>query len=113
MHSVWIGDVIVRPNAIGTDTYEFNRNLLLSPEAEADSLPGLEIEANDVKCSHGATTGQVNPDELFYLRARGIPLAVAQELLAQGFLEEILAKVENDEAAATVREMLRVKFHQI
>ncbi len=111
--TIFSGLIKVAPEAQRTDAYQTNRNLLLSPEAEADSLPGLEIEANDVKCSHGATTGQVNPDELFYLRARGIPLAVAQELLAQGFLEEILAKVENDEAAATVREMLRVKFHQI
>jgi Fe-S cluster assembly protein SufD len=65
-----------------------------------------------VKCSHGATTGQIDPAELFYLRARGIPLAVAQELLAQGFLEEILAKVGHEEASAAVREMLRLKFHQ-
>ena len=65
-----------------------------------------------MKCSHGATTGQIDPAELFYLRARGIPLPVAQELLAQGFLEEVLAKVGHEEAGAAVREMLRLKFHQ-
>ena len=89
------------------------RRLLLSPDAEADSLPGLEIEANDVKCSHGATTGQVDENELFYLRTRGIPLEVAQELLAQGFLEEVIAKVEDEEGAEALRGMLSAKFHQV
>ncbi|NBN95236.1 MAG: SufD family Fe-S cluster assembly protein [Verrucomicrobia bacterium] len=110
--TIFSGLIKVAPDAQRTDAYQTNRNLLLSPDAEADSLPGLEIEANDVKCSHGATTGQIDPAELFYLRARGIPLAVAQELLAQGFLEEVLAKVGHEEAAAAVREMLRLKFHQ-
>jgi Fe-S cluster assembly protein SufD len=110
--TIFSGLIKVAPDAQRTDAFQTNRNLLLSPDAEADSLPGLEIEANDVKCSHGATTGQIDPAELFYLRARGIPLAVAQELLAQGFLEEVLAKVGHEEAAATVREMLRLKFHQ-
>ncbi len=109
--TIFSGLIKVAPDAQQTDAYQTNRNLLLSPEAEADSLPGLEIEANDVKCSHGATTGQVNPEELFYLLARGIPLAVAQELLAEGFLEEVLSKVDNEEAAAVVREMFRQKFH--
>ena len=110
--TIFSGLIKVAPDAQRTDAYQTNRNLLLSPDAEADSLPGLEIEANDVKCSHGATTGQIDPAELFYLRARGIPLAVAQELLAQGFLEEVLAKVGHEEASAAVREMLRLKFHQ-
>ena len=110
--TIFSGLIKVEPDAQRTDAFQTNRNLLLSPEAEADSLPGLEIEANDVKCSHGATTGQIDPAELFYLQARGIPLATAQELLAQGFLEEVLAKVGHEEAAAVVREMLREKFHQ-
>jgi len=110
--TIFSGLIKVAPDAQQTDAYQTNRNLLLSPEAEADSMPGLEIEANDVKCSHGATTGQVNPEELFYLLARGIPLPVAQELLAEGFLEEVLSKVDNEESAAIVREMFRQKFHQ-
>jgi Fe-S cluster assembly protein SufD len=110
--TIFSGLIKVAPDAQRTDAYQTNRNLLLSPDAEADSLPGLEIEANDVKCSHGATTGQVSPEELFYLRARGIPLAAAQELLAQGFLEEVLAKVGHAEAAEAVRGMLREKFPQ-
>lgn len=110
--TIFSGLIKVAPDAQQTDAYQTNRNLLLSPDAEADSMPGLEIEANDVKCSHGATTGQVNPEELFYLLARGIPLAVAQELLAEGFLEEVLSKVDDEESAAVVREMFRQKFHQ-
>jgi Fe-S cluster assembly protein SufD len=66
-----------------------------------------------VKCSHGATTGQVDENELFYLRARGIPLEAAQELLAQGFLEEVIAKVEDEEGAEALRGMLSAKFHQV
>ena len=110
--TIFSGLIKVEPNAQRTDAYQTNRNLILSPEAEADSLPGLEIEANDVKCSHGATTGQVSPEELFYLRARGIPLAVAQELLAQGFLEEVLVKISNDATRELIRERLREKFHR-
>lgn len=110
--TIFSGLIKVAPDAQQTDAYQTNRNLLLSGEAEADSMPGLEIEANDVKCSHGATTGQVNPEELFYLLARGIPLSVAQELLAEGFLEEVLSKVDDEESASVVREMFRQKFHQ-
>lgn len=110
--TIFSGLIKVAPEAQHTDAYQTNRNLLLSPEAEADSLPGLEIEANDVKCSHGATTGQVDENELFYLRARGIPLDVAQELLAQGFLEEVIAKVTDEEGAEALRGMLSAKFHQ-
>ncbi|MGA0133357.1 MAG: Fe-S cluster assembly protein SufD [Opitutales bacterium] len=109
--TVFSGLIKVAPGAQRTDAYQTNRNLLLSPEAEADSLPGLEIEANDVKCSHGATTGQVSPDELFYLLSRGIPLPAAQELLAQGFLEEVLTRIGDAGAAEAVRGMLRAKFH--
>jgi Fe-S cluster assembly protein SufD len=111
--TIFSGLIKVAPDAQRTDAYQTNRNLLLSPDAEADSLPGLEIEANDVKCSHGATTGQVDENELFYLRARGIPLEAAQELLAQGFLEEVIAKVEDEEGAEALRGMLSAKFHQV
>jgi Fe-S cluster assembly protein SufD len=102
----------VAPDAQQTDAYQTNRNLLLSPEAEANSLPGLEILANDVKCSHGATTGQIDPAELFYLRARGIPLETAQELLAFGFLEEIIGKVTHPGLAEVLRLRFQAKFAQ-
>lgn len=108
--TIFSGLIKVAPDAQKTDAYQTNRNLLLSPEAEANSLPGLEIEANDVKCSHGATTGQIDPAELFYLRARGIPLEAAQELLAFGFLEEIVGKVAHVGLAQVLRERLQKKF---
>jgi len=110
--TIFSGLIKVEPDAQRTDAYQTNRNLILSPEAEADSLPGLEIEANDVKCSHGATTGQVSPEELFYLQARGIPLKVAQELLTQGFLEEVLSKVSHPEACDLLRTLMQEKFHR-
>lgn len=110
--TIFSGLIKVAPDAQKTDAYQTNRNLLLSPEAEANSLPGLEIEANDVKCSHGATTGQIDPAELFYLRARGIPLEAAQRLLAHGFLEEIVGKVADVGLASVLRERLQAKFLQ-
>jgi Fe-S cluster assembly protein SufD len=93
-----------------TDAYQTNRNLLLSPTAEANSLPGLEILANDVKCSHGATTGQIDENELFYLLARGIDKPTAQKLLVFGFFEEILEKITNEELANYHRELVHQKF---
>jgi Fe-S cluster assembly protein SufD len=100
----------VEKDAQQTDAYQTNRNLLLSPEADANSLPGLEIGANDVKCSHGATTGQVDESELFYFLARGIPRSKAQELLVHGFFEEIIGKFDNEDLAAHVRELLERKL---
>jgi Fe-S cluster assembly protein SufD len=83
------------------------RNLLLSEEAEANSLPGLEILADQVRCSHGATTGEINLDELFYLRSRGIPEKAAMNLITQGFLDEVLQKVTD----AAVRDTLTSLLH--
>ena len=81
-----------------TDAYQTNRNLLLSSEAEADSLPGLEILANEVKCSHGATTSRIDPQELFYLRSRGIPTVEAEKLIALGVLSESLDPIEHEQS---------------
>jgi Fe-S cluster assembly protein SufD len=90
-----------------TDAYQKVRNLLLSEEAEANSLPGLEILADQVRCSHGATTGEINLDELFYLRSRGIPEKAAMNLITQGFLDEVLQKVTD----AAVRDTLTSLLH--
>src|SRR5947209_20215275 len=79
------GLIRVEPHAHFTDAYQTVRNLLLSDDAEANSMPGLEILADNVKCSHGATSGQLHEDELFYLLARGIPKRHAQQLLVTGF----------------------------
>ena len=81
-----------------TDAYQTNRNLLLSDKAEADSLPGLEILANDVKCSHGATTSRIDPQELFYLNSRGIAEKEAEKLIALGFLSEPIHAIKNESA---------------
>jgi Fe-S cluster assembly protein SufD len=86
----------VEENAQHTDAYQTNRNLLLSNEAEADSLPGLEILANEVKCSHGATTSRIDPQELFYLRSRGITEKEAEKLIAVGFLNESLDHISHE-----------------
>ena len=95
-----------------TDAYQTNNNLMLSDKAEANSLPGLEIGANDVKCSHGATSGRIDDSEIFYFLARGIPRAKAQELMVFGFFEEIVEKFRNDELAEYVRGLVQQKFAQ-
>ena len=91
--TIFSGLIVVEPGAQKTDAYQSNRNLLLSPDAEADSLPGLEIEANDVRCTHGSTTSRIPPEQQFYLQARGIDLERANELLIFGFFGEVLDKV--------------------
>lgn len=111
--TIFSGMIKVAENAQQTDAYQTNRNLLLSPTADANSLPGLEIQANDVKCSHGATTGQLDPEELFYMLQRGIPKRVAQQLMVFGFFEEVIEKFEDEEIQESVRKLVRSKFHPI
>lgn len=94
-HTVWIGDVLIRPEAVGTDTYELNRNLLLTEGARADSVPNLEIETGEVaQAGHASTTGRFDDEQLFYLMARGIPEAQARRLVVRGFFFEVLARLE-------------------
>lgn len=108
--TIFSGLIVVDPDAQKTDAYQSNRNLVCSAEAEANSLPGLEIQANDVRCTHGATTGRVDDEHLFYFASRGIPRAVAQELLVFGFFEEVLDKVPQDHVHEILRELIRGKF---
>ena len=108
--SIFSGMIKVLPSAANTNAYQTNRNLLLSNQAEADSLPGLEILANEVKCSHGATTSRIDEDELFYLLSRGISKKSAEKLLSLGFLEEIIEKVDHDELANKIREKIESRF---
>jgi Fe-S cluster assembly protein SufD len=108
--TIFSGLIVVDPDAQKTDAYQSNRNLVLSPEAEASSLPGLEIQANDVRCTHGATTGHVDDEQMFYLESRGIRPALARELIVFGFFEEVLNKLENDELHAALRELIQSKF---
>jgi Fe-S cluster assembly protein SufD len=102
-HTVWIGDVLIRAEAEGTDTFEVNRNLVLTDGARADSVPNLEIETGEIAgAGHASATGRFDDEQLFYLRARGIPEAQARRLVVRGFFNEISAKI----AVPAVRERL-------
>jgi Fe-S cluster assembly protein SufD len=93
-HSVWVGDVLIRAEATGTDTYEINRNLLLTDGARADSVPNLEIETGEVAgAGHASATGRFDDEQLFYLMARGIPAEEARRLVVRGFFAELLNRI--------------------
>ncbi|MBO0881022.1 MAG: Fe-S cluster assembly protein SufD, partial [Mycobacterium sp.] len=102
-HTVWVGDVLIRAEATGTDTFEVNRNLVLTDSARADSVPNLEIETGEiVGAGHASATGRFDDEQLFYLRSRGIPEEEARRLVVRGFFGEIIAKI----AVPEVRERL-------
>jgi Fe-S cluster assembly protein SufD len=92
--TVWRGMIRVEKDAQKTNAYQENRNLMLSETAHADSIPGLEILANDVRCTHGATLGQVDREQLFYLMARGLSRADAERLIVRGFFQDVLDRIE-------------------
>jgi len=92
--AVWRGMIRVEEDAQKTNAYQENRNLLLSKDAHADSIPGLEILANDVRCTHGATLGQVDREQLFYLMARGLSRQEAERLIVRGFFQDVLDRIE-------------------
>jgi Fe-S cluster assembly protein SufD len=92
--TVWRGMIRVEEGAQKTNAYQENRNLLLSKTATANSIPGLEILANDVRCTHGATLSQVDREQLFYLMARGLPRAEAERLIVRGFFQDVLDRIE-------------------
>ena len=100
--AVWKGNIIVDPGAQKTDAFQESRNLLLSKRAHADAIPGLEIQANDVRCTHAAAVAQVDPEQLFYLRSRGLRLEVARRLVIEGFLAALVERFEE----GPVREQL-------
>ncbi|MEX2291196.1 MAG: Fe-S cluster assembly protein SufD [Mycobacteriales bacterium] len=93
-HTVWVGDVLIRAGATGTDTYELNRNLLLTPEARADSVPNLEIETGEIAgAGHASTTGRFDDEQLFYLQSRGIPTDVARRMVVRGFFADVVEDI--------------------
>jgi Fe-S cluster assembly protein SufD len=105
--AVWRGMIRVEPDAQKTNAYQENRNLMLSPTTHAVPIPGLEILANDVRCTHGATVGRVDREQLFYLMSRGLSRGEAERLIVRGFFEDVLARVELEpvrEALATALE---------
>ncbi|MGH3290326.1 MAG: Fe-S cluster assembly protein SufD [Trebonia sp.] len=92
--TVWIGDVLIRPEATGTDTYEYNRNLVLTDGAHADSVPNLEILTGEVVgAGHASTSGRLDDEHIFYLQARGIPFDEARRLVIRGFFGELIARI--------------------
>jgi Fe-S cluster assembly protein SufD len=108
--TIFGGLIRVEPHAHFTDAYQKVRNLLLSDDAEANSMPGLEILADNVRCTHGATSGQIDKDELFYLRTRGIPVPVAQRLIVTGFLDEVVQRLDHPAIAEHLHRLIEEKF---
>jgi Fe-S cluster assembly protein SufD len=100
--AVWKGNIIVDPGAQKTDAFQESRNLLISKRAHADAIPGLEIQANDVRCTHAAAIAQVDPEQLYYLRSHGLPEAAAKRLVIEGFLAALVERFEE----GPVREVL-------
>ena len=110
--TIFGGLIRVEPHAHFTDAYQKVRNLLLSDDAEANSMPGLEILADNVRCTHGATSGQVDEDELFYLRTRGIPVPVAQRLIVTGFLDEVVQRLDHPAISEHLHRLIEDKFSE-
>ncbi len=111
--SVWQGNIYVAPGANGTDGYQANRNLILSTKARADSIPGLEILADDVKCTHGATVGKVDPEQIFYLQSRGLNENEAKHLIVEGFFETIMERIPFQEVQDRFRKAIIEKIDAI
>jgi len=108
--SVWQGMIYVAPGAQKTDGYQANRNLVLSHKARADSIPGLEILADDVRCTHGATVGKIDADQVFYLRSRGIPEKEAERLIVEGFFDPIMQRIPFEGVRARFQQAIEDKM---
>lgn len=103
---VWRGMIDVAEGAQGTDAFQQNKNLILSEKAHADSIPGLQIEANEVRCTHASTTSKVDAEQLFYLQARGLTKAAATELIVKGFFTPVLDRIASEPVRESVQERL-------
>jgi Fe-S cluster assembly protein SufD len=110
--AVWRGMIRVEKDAQKTNAYQENRNLLLSKTAHADSIPGLEILANDVRCTHGATLGQVDREQLFYLMARGLSRQEAERLIVRGFFQDVLDRIELEPVREALGAALEARIPQ-
>jgi len=110
--AVWRGMIRVEKDAQRTNAYQENRNLLLAPTAHADSIPGLEILANDVRCTHGATLGQVDREQLFYLMARGLSRSEAERLIVRGFFQDVLDRIELEPVREALAAALEARIPQ-
>ncbi len=108
--SVYTGTIHIAPDARGCDAFQTNRNIKLSEHAWAESVPNLDIENNDVRCSHASAVGPVDPEQRFYLESRGVPPEVAERLIVQGFLDEVLDRCSVPEAMAPLRSEISAKL---
>jgi len=108
--AVWRGMIRVDPGAQRTDAFQESRNLLLSTQAHADAIPGLEIEADDVRCTHAAAVAQVDPDQLYYLRSHGLPEPEAKRLVIEGFLQELVQRAHEGPIRETLRDELEKRL---
>jgi len=111
--AVWRGMIRVDPGAQQTDAFQESRNLLLSKRAHADAIPGLEIEANDVRCTHAAAVAQIDREQLHYLRAHGLPEAAAKRLIIDGFLEALAERTPDGPAREALSGALETRLAQI
>jgi Fe-S cluster assembly protein SufD len=111
--TIFAGLIQVQPGSHHTDSYQTCRNLLGSNEAEANSMPGLEIDADQVKCSHGSTSGQISDEEIFYLQARGIPAEDARQMISLGFMNESISRLDCDEIKEHLFERVARKFRSL
>lgn len=112
-HAVWIGDVLIQTTAVGTDSYESNRNLVLTDGTRVDSVPNLEILTGEVvRAGHASTSGRLEDEHLFYLMARGIPMKEARRLVIRGFFGELIGQVEVPELAERVMGAIEVELEK-
>jgi Fe-S cluster assembly protein SufD len=112
-HAVWIGDVIIRPEAVGTDSYESNRNLVLTDGTRVDSVPNLEILTGEViRAGHASTSGRLEDQHLFYLMARGIPLGEARRLVIRGFFGELIGEIEVPEVRDRITSAIEAELEK-
>ncbi|MDR1118411.1 MAG: SufD family Fe-S cluster assembly protein [Bifidobacteriaceae bacterium] len=112
-HSVWVGDVLIRARAEGTDSYEENRNLVLAKGARADSVPNLEIETGRIEgAGHASATGRFDEEQLFYLQARGIPEELARSMVVHAFFAELIGRIGVGQVEDALREAVDAKLDQ-
>jgi Fe-S cluster assembly protein SufD len=110
-HTIWVGDVLIRAAAEGTDTYELNRNLMLTDGARADSVPNLEIETGEIEgAGHASASGRFDDEQLFYLQARGITEYEARRLVVRGFLNEIIQQIGNEEVETRLNQAIETEL---
>ena len=108
--TVWRGMIEVVKDAQHVDAYQKNDNLLLSKRARADTIPGLEILADEVRCTHGATGGQIDPEQIYYLMSRGLPQHWAEEVIVSGFLEPVLQQIPSNDLRNRLKQLISHKL---